>query len=243
MVESVALFGLIAVVGGAIAALSGFGIGSILTPFLLFWFPTAEAVAVVAIPHAVATAVRYYRLRRDVHLPTFKQFGLASAAGGLVGAMLQPVLSSALLSIVLGLLLLTAGVSQLLGRPVPLPATRSGRIVGGTLSGVFGGLVGNQGGLRAAALLGFDLDARALVATATASALLVDAARVPIYITMRGTVLASTVPYWVAGSVGVIVGTLIGVPILGRLPQTLYRKLVATLLIALAFVLIASAIR
>lgn len=239
----VGLFGLVAVVGGAIAAVSGFGIGSILTPFLLFWFPTAEAVAIVAIPHAVATAVRYYRLRHDVHRPTFKQFGLASAIGGLLGAALQPVLSSALLSRVLGVLLLTAGVSQLVGRPVPLPATRGWRIVGGALSGAFGGLVGNQGGLRAAALLGFELDARSLVATATASALLVDAARVPLYIAIRGHVLASTLPYWVAGSIGVIVGTLIGVPVLGRLPQTLYRKLVATLLIALAFVLVAATIR
>lgn len=237
------LFGLVSVVGGAIAALSGFGIGSILTPFLLFWFPTAEAVAIVSIPHAVATMVRCYRLRRDIHLPTFKQFGIASALGGLAGAALQPMLGSALLSVVLGVLLFSAGVSQFVGRPVPLPATGKWRTMGGLLSGAFGGLVGNQGGLRAAALLGFELDARALVATATASALLVDAARVPIYVVMRGNLLADSVPYWAAGSLGVIVGTLIGVPILGRIPQPLYRKLIATLLIALSLVLVTSAIR
>jgi uncharacterized membrane protein YfcA len=239
----IGLFGLVSVVGGAIAAVSGFGIGSVLTPFLLIAFPTAEAVAIVAIPHAVATVVRWYRLRHDVHLPTFRQFGIASAIGGLVGAALQPLLASDLLSLVLAALLLIAGVSQLRGRPVPFPATGVWRVLGGALSGVFGGLVGNQGGLRAAALLGFDLDARALVATATASALFVDAARVPIYVMMRGEVLANTVPYWVAGSVGVIVGTLIGVPILGRIPQPVYRKLIATLLIALALVLVASALR
>jgi uncharacterized membrane protein YfcA len=243
MVESVGLFGLISVVGGAIAAVSGFGIGSVLTPFLLFWFPTAEAVAIVAIPHAAATVMRWYRLRHDVHLPTFKQFGIASAVGGLLGAALQPVLASSVLSVVLGVLLFSAGISQLLGRPIPFPATKVWRIVGGALSGAFGGLVGNQGGLRAAALLGFDLDAKALVATATASALFVDAARVPIYVVMRRDVLASTTPYWLVGSVGVIIGTLLGVPILGRIPQPLYRKLVATLLIALALLLIASTLR
>jgi uncharacterized membrane protein YfcA len=243
MVESVGLFGLISIVGGAIAAVSGFGIGSVLTPFLLFWFPTAEAVAIVSIPHAVATVVRGYRLRHDVHVPTFKQFGIASAVGGLIGAALQPALASSALSIVLGVLLFTAGVSQLLGRPIPLPATHTWRIVGGALSGAFGGLVGNQGGLRAAALLGFDLDARALVATATASALFVDAARMPIYVFVRGNVLTHTSPYWIAGSVGVIIGTTIGVPILGRIPPALYRTLIATLLMALALVLIASTLR
>jgi uncharacterized membrane protein YfcA len=144
---------------------------------------------------------------------------------------------------VLAVLLLSAGVSQLLGRPLPFPATRFWRILGGALSGAFGGLVGNQGGLRAAALLGFDLDARALVATATASALFVDAARVPIYIAMRGSVIAHTMPYWLAGSGGVIVGTLIGVPILGRIPQATYRRLIAILLIALALLLVASTLR
>jgi uncharacterized membrane protein YfcA len=242
-VLEVGLFGLVAVVGGAIAAVSGFGIGSVLTPFLLISFPTAEAVAIVAIPHAVATVVRWYRLRRDVHAPTFKQFGIASAMGGLVGAALQPLLASALLSLVLAVLLLSAGISQLRGRPMPFPATGAWRMVGGALSGAFGGLVGNQGGLRAAALLGFDLDAKALVATATASALFIDAARVPIYIFVRGSVLANTVPYWVAGSIGVTVGTFIGVPLLGSIPQPLYRKLIATLLIALALVLVASALR
>jgi uncharacterized membrane protein YfcA len=77
---------------------------------------------------------------------------------------------------------------------------------------MFGGLVGNQGGIRAAALLGFRLSARAFVATATASALFVDAARVPIYVLTARPVLASTVALWVAASIGVTIGTFIGVP-------------------------------
>jgi uncharacterized membrane protein YfcA len=99
-------------------------------------------------------------------------------------------------------------------------------------------LVGNQGGLRAAALLGFALEPRALVATATASALLVDAARVPIYVLLRGATLVQQAPLWLAGSVGALVGTLVGVPLLGRIPGPLYRKLVACLLIAMGLVLL-----
>ena len=63
-----------AVVTGAIAAVSGFGIGSILTPVLMLSMPTAEAVAVLAIPHAWATAIRFSRLRSAVDLPTLKEF-------------------------------------------------------------------------------------------------------------------------------------------------------------------------
>jgi len=235
-------FGLVAVLGGAVAAVSGFGIGSLLTPVLLISFPAAEAVAIVAVPHAVATTVRFWRLRADIDRPTFKQFGIASAVGGLVGASLQPVLGSAALTVVLAVLLLGAGGSELLRRPFPLPATPFWRLTGGTLSGVFGGLVGNQGGLRAAALLGFRLETRALVATATASALLVDAARVPIYLIARGSVIAATVPLWLAGTAGVVIGTFLGVPLLGRVPPGLYRQLVGGLLVALGISLAIAAL-
>jgi hypothetical protein len=221
------------VAGGGGAAVSGFGIGSLLTPFLLIAFPAAEAVAIVSVPHAVATTVRLWRLRADIDRPTFRQFGIASAVGGLAGAALQPVLGSGALTLVLAVLLLGAGSSELLRRPVPLPATPFWRLAGGTLSGVFGGLVGNQGGIRSAALLGFRLQTKALVATATASALLVDAARVPIYLWLRGDVIAATVPLWTAGTVGVVVGTFLGVPLLGRVPPALYRQIVGFLLVAL----------
>jgi uncharacterized membrane protein YfcA len=85
----------------------------------------------------------------------------------------------------------------------------------------------------AAALLGFDLPPRRLVATATASALLVDAARVPIYLYVRGAAIAGAVPVWVIACVGVTIGTFIGVPILGRIPASAYRPLVGALLLVL----------
>jgi uncharacterized membrane protein YfcA len=236
-------FALLAVLAGAVAAVSGFGIGSLLTPFLLLSFPAAEAVAIVAVPHAVATSVRFWRLRADIDRPTFKQFGIASAVGGLVGAVLQPVLGSGALTGVLAALLLAAGTSELLRRPVPLPATPFWRLAGGTLSGVFGGLVGNQGGIRSAALLGFQLQTRTLVATSTASALLVDAARVPIYLALRAPVLEATAPLWLAGTAGVVLGTFLGVPLLGRVPPKLYRQLVGGLLVALSLSLAIAAAR
>jgi uncharacterized membrane protein YfcA len=204
-------------------------------------FPTSSAVAIVAIPHAVATTVRWWRLRGDVDGPTFRQFGIASAAGGLAGAGLQPFLGSTALSLVLGALLILAGGSELFRRRVPLPPTPFWRLAGGILSGGFGGLVGNQGGIRAAALLGFQLPPRALVATATASALFVDAARVPIYLVTSGPVLSTTAPLWLAAAAGAVVGTFIGVPILGRIPMATYRLLIGALLVALGVTLLVAA--
>jgi uncharacterized membrane protein YfcA len=144
------------------------------------------------------------------------------------------------LTIVLAVLLSLAGISELLRRPVPLPQTPAWRVIGGVLSGVFGGLVGNQGGIRAAALLGFDLAPRTLVATATASALLVDAARLPIYFMTAGSVIAASATLWLIATAGVTIGTFIGVPILGRIPASAYRRLVGVLLLLLGASLMAA---
>jgi uncharacterized protein len=240
--ESLVFLIAVAVVAGAIAAVSGFGIGSLLTPMLIgvLSMRTADAVAVVAIPHAVATAIRWARLRADVHAPTFRQFGIASAAGGLAGAGLQSQLASPALTFVLATLLVLAGSSELVRRRLPLPHTPFWRLAGGLLSGTFGGLVGNQGGIRAAALLGFQLRPRQLVATATASALLVDAARVPIYLVTAGAAVGQAATVWLVLSLGVTIGTLIGVPVLGRLRESIYRRLVGTLLLMLGVGLLAA---
>ena len=223
------------------AAVSGFGIGSLLTPLLMLSFPAATAVAFVAVPHALATVLRWWRLRADVSGHAFRQFGLASAAGGLAGAVLQARLASPILSIVLGALLVLVGIGELWRRLPAMPRNPLGWATGGVLSGFFGGLVGNQGGIRSAALLGYDLSPREMVATATASALLVDAARLPVYLFTRFDALRPLTMLMVAACVGAVAGTFAGVPILRRIPAPVFRRVLGALLVGLGLLLLITA--
>jgi uncharacterized membrane protein YfcA len=227
------------VLAGAVAAVSGFGIGSLLTPVLLVGYGTAEAVAIVSIPHAVASSVRLARMRGDVDRAVFRQFGLASAAGGLIGAVAQSRLTSPALGLVLGGLLLMAGAAELFGRRLPPPPTAAGRLAVGGLAGFFGGLVGNQGGMRAAALTGYRMPARAMVATTTASAVLVDLARVPIYAVSAPDVLRDGLPLIGIASAGVIAGTFLGGPLLARIPEAQYHRWLGALLMLIGVGLVA----
>src|SRR5437660_9723757 len=93
-----ALLFVAAILGGAIASLAGFGIGSVLTPLLALSVGTKEAVVAVSIPHLIATAIRFWSLRRNIDLNVLKHFGLASAAGGLLGALLGARFSSPILA-------------------------------------------------------------------------------------------------------------------------------------------------
>jgi uncharacterized membrane protein YfcA len=225
-------------VAGAIAAVSGFGIGSLLTPALAASIGTKAAVAVVAVPHVVATTLRLWGLRRSIDWAVLRSFGLASAFGGFIGAVAHDLSSGPILATILGLLLVFAGVSELSGFARRMRFEGRSSMVAGGLSGLFGGLVGNQGGIRSAALLRFGLSREALVATATASAFLVDVARIPIYAATSGTEIVSRLPTVVALTVGVIVGTILGTPVLRRLPDAVFRRLLSVLLIALGVALI-----
>lgn len=228
----------LSVLAGAVAALAGFGIGSLLTPALALSAGTKVAVAAVAVPHVVATTLRLWMLRRSIDRAVLVTFGVASAIGGLAGALLHAWVTSLALAAVLGVLLVFAGVSELTGLARRLRFPGGWSIVAGILSGGFGGLVGNQGGIRSAALLRFDLAPRALVATATASALLVDAARTPVYLLSSGAELLDRWPLILGLTAGVVVGTLAGAPVLRRIPDALFRRLLAALLVALGIMLV-----
>jgi uncharacterized membrane protein YfcA len=105
--------------------------------------------------------------------------------------------------------------------------------LGGALSGFFGGMVGNQGGIRTAAMLGFEVNKRQFVATTTAVALLIDMARVPIYLTVDANALAGIYSTIGVAALGVIVGTLFGERLLARVPEQRFRMIVGILLLLL----------
>ena len=229
----------LAVVAGAVAAVAGFGIGSLLTPALGTAIGIRAAVAIVSVPHAIATATRLWALRDAVDLRVLRSFGFASAAGGLLGAALHGAFASPILSITLGGLLILAGVLELTGLNRRLVLEGAAATVAGVASGVFGGLVGNQGGIRSAALLRAGLTPRALVATATATAMLVDLARVPVYVATNGQDIGENTRYVVMLALGATLGTVFGAPVLRRLPELTFRRVLAVVLVLLGGALVA----
>jgi uncharacterized membrane protein YfcA len=233
-----ALLFMAAIVAGAIASLAGFGIGSILTPLLALSTGTKQAVVAVSIPHLIATAIRFWSMRRSIDLHVLKNFGIASAAGGLAGALLGARFSSPVLAYILGALLIFAGVTGLTGLAQKMRFGTAIAWLGGAASGLLGGLVGNQGGIRSAALQGFNLEAKAFVATATAIALIVDGARMPVYFfTSPNTV--KQLALWIAAMVaGAAIGTLAGARVLRQIPEMYFRRLVALLILALGVVML-----
>jgi hypothetical protein len=233
------LLTLAGIVAGAIAAISGFGIGSILTPLLAAWVGTKLAVALVSVPHFLGTALRFAVIRQHVNRRVLWSFGITSAAGGLLGALLHVWLRSAVLGYVLGVLLVFAGITGLTGLASRMRFGSATAWIAGALSGMFGGLVGNQGGIRSAALLGFELKRDEFVATATAIALLVDVFRMPVYAATQFGQMARQWPMMMVATLGVVIGTLSGKWMLSRIPQNVFRMMVASIILALGIWMLA----
>jgi hypothetical protein len=226
----VAFVGLIA---AGIASVTGFGIGSLLTPVLAIETGTKLAVAAVSIPHLVGTAQRFWLLRRHVDRHVLLGFGVASAVGGLVGALVHVWVSSRALAVVFGIVVAIAGVSELTGWMRRVHWGRRSAWAAGALSGALGGMVGNQGGIRTAALLGFDVPKESFVATATAIGLFVDGARMPVYLATEWREIIGVWPLILTATVAVVVGTALGARVLARLRQETFRRVIGALLIVL----------
>ena len=228
------------VVAGAVASVTGFGIGSILTPVVALGADLKIAVAVVAIPHVVATAQRFWTLRAHVDRRVLLGFGIASAIGGLAGALLYTRFSSPTLTLAFGVVVLLTGVAELTGWMRRVQWGRTAAWVAGALSGALGGLVGNQGSVRTAALLGFQIPQHSFVATATAIALFVDGARVPVYLATSWSEIVARWPLVAIATIGGVIGTAVGTRVLGRIPPMVFRRVVAVFLIAIGVYTIVS---
>ncbi|HEY4662615.1 MAG TPA: sulfite exporter TauE/SafE family protein [Candidatus Humimicrobiaceae bacterium] len=230
---------IVAIIAGGIASIAGFGIGSFVTPLLAFKTGIGVAVAGISIAHFSGTALRFFVLRRHINKKILLSFGLTSAAGGLVGALFHNVFYNIVLIIIFSCLLIFAGIMELTGLSEKIRFSGAASWAAGAMSGFFGGLVGNQGGIRSAAMLSYELKKKEFVATATGIALMVDVARIPVYIITQGEEMLSIWKWILIASIGVLVGTAAGTYLLRKIPEKIFKKGVASIIILVGiFILI-----
>lgn len=229
-----------ALFAGAVASVAGFGIGSLLTPILAMQIDIKLAVAIVTFPHFVATAIRFYMLRSHLRKSILFHFGILSVVGSVYGAAIHNTLSNPVLTVVFAGMLIFAGLSGLSGMNKKLHLGKRSAWIAGAMSGLFGGLVGNQGGIRSAALLAFDLSPQQFVATATAIALIVDVARMPVYMLSEGQQLAHSWPLIGLLTAGTVFGTAISSSALRMVPPAAFRTAVSCMILLLGITTLGS---
>jgi len=210
--------------------LTGFGVGTILTPTFALLYDVKTAVLLVSIVHLTNNLLKFGLFRRNVNLSILRRFGLVSIIGALAGSFAQSFLQSSIVAIALGCFLIVTGSLEFL--PVnPFRIPRSFDQAGGFLSGLMGGIIGNQGAIRSAYLLNYDLTKESFIGTGTAIAILIDLTRIPVYLTHQAVTIETAGPGLLVVILVAFGGTFLGKRLLRHLSLGRFRRVVASFLI------------
>ena len=185
-----------ALTASGLTLFSGFGLGTLLMPVFVLFFPIDVAIAVTAVVHFLNNLFKLALLGKHADKDVVLKFGIPAILAAFAGAYsllmisdLPPILSYSLgeriftiepVKLIISFMMLFFALYELF----PANNISFGRKylpLGGLLSGFFGGLSGHQGALRSAFLLKCDLSKEAFIASGIVIACLIDTSRLVIY--------------------------------------------------------------
>ena len=234
---------------------SGFGLGTILTPVMMIFFPTEIAIAFTGLVHFSNNIFKFFLVGKNIDKKVLIRFGLPSVIAALIGAYLLILIDSdiiifsyyffdkkidvILVKFLISILLIIFAIIDLIPQVKNLHFDKKYLPLGGFLSGFFGGLSGNQGALRSAFLVKHGLEKSVFVATTVAISSLVDITRLSVYSTNFMNLNYSD--FYQLGFfsvVSAVAGSFIGNKLLKKVTIEQIKKLVALLLILLGISLL-----
>jgi uncharacterized membrane protein YfcA len=221
------LVAIVALVASLLTFFSGFGLGTMLLPVFLLFFPVEVAIAMTAVVHLLNNLFKTGLIGGHAVWRIVAIFGVPAFFAAFAGATTLNYLaefpihiqyklfgfpvSTSLVNVVIGLLLLIFAIFEI------LPAKQSRRInewflvLGGMLSGFFGGLSGHQGALRSAFLIRMGLTKEAFVATGIIISLFIDISRLSTYWSnLPTTELSDNLPILLTAILAAFVGAIFG---------------------------------
>ncbi|CAG5074517.1 hypothetical protein DYBT9623_05204 [Dyadobacter sp. CECT 9623] len=233
---------------------SGFGLGTILTPVFMIFFPVDLAIALTGIVHFFNNVFKLVLVGGKADRQVLIQFGIPAVIAAFAGAYLllritdtHPLFSYNLVGrnfevypvkLIISILLITFAIIDLLPYFGRLQFGKDKLALGGVLSGFFGGLSGNQGALRSAFLINAGLSKEAFVATAVVVSTFVDFTRLSVYATrFTKAGLQENITLVVAATLSAIAGAYLGNRLLKKVTLKFIQTLVASMLILISLAL------
>lgn len=233
---------------------SGFGLGTILTPVFMIFFPVQLAIALTGVVHFFNNMFKIILVGKKADKGVFLLFGIPAIIAAFFGAWLlirleinEPIISYNLgghefqiftFKLMVAVLLMIFAIMDLLPFFKNLEFSRSKLPLGGILSGFFGGLTGNQGALRAAFLVKAGLTKEAFIGTTVLVSTCVDLTRLSMYsVKFMNSGLKYHLPLVITATLAGITGSFIGNKLLKKVTLPFIKVTVAILLMLLAFAL------
>jgi len=233
---------------------SGFGLGTILTPVFMIFFPVELAIALTGVVHFFNNIFKLVLVGRNANREVLLRFGIPAVLAAVLGAWillnitdLQPLFTYDAfgrhfevypVKFIISLLLILFAGMDLIPYFNTLQFGKDKLPIGGALSGFFGGLSGNQGALRSAFLIKAGLSKEAFVGTAVVVSTFVDFTRLSMYATrFTKSGLTDNLPLVISATVAAIAGAWLGNKLLKKVTLRFLQVTVAIMLIIISFAL------
>jgi uncharacterized membrane protein YfcA len=233
---------------------SGFGLGTILTPVFMIFFPVDLAIALTGIVHFFNNVFKLFLVGRNADREVLLRFGIPAVIAAFAGAWLllqltdlKPLFSYEIadrkfeafpVKFIISVLLIIFALMDLIPYFSKLQFGKEKLPIGGALSGFFGGLSGNQGALRTAFLIKAGLSKEAFIGTAVVVSTFVDFTRLSVYASrFSKSGLQENITVVICATLAAIAGAFIGNKLLKKITLKFIQKLVAVMLIVLSLAL------
>lgn len=233
---------------------SGFGLGTLLTPVFMIFFPVDVSIALTGVVHFCNNIFKLVLVGRRADREVLIRFGIPAVIAAFAGAWLllhitdlQPLYSYHIggktfeiypVKFIVSVLLIVFAIIDLVPYFSKLQFAKEKLPIGGMLSGFFGGLSGNQGALRSAFLIKAGLSKEAFVATAVVASTFVDFTRLSVYATRFARIgLQDNITVVVCATLSGIAGAYLGNKLLKKVTLRFIQVLVAVMLILVSLAL------
>lgn len=233
---------------------SGFGLGTILTPVFMIFFPVDLAIGLTGIVHFFNNMFKLFLVGRKADKEVLLRFGIPAVIAAIVGSWLllnitdlKPLFVYEAfgktfevypVKFIISILLIIFASIDLIPYFNKLQFGKDKLRIGGALSGFFGGLSGNQGALRSAFLIKAGLSKEAFIATAVVVSTFVDFTRLSVYATrFNKTGLSDNLTLVVCATLSAIAGAYIGNKLLKKVTLRFLQVTIAIMLIIISLAL------
>jgi len=255
------IIALCAFLASGLTLYSGFGLGTLLLPVFALFVPVEVAVGATALVHGANNILKVAIVGQHADRDLVLRFGIPAVVAAFAGAAtlgyvahFGAIFSYAIgsriaiitpVKLTMGTLMFVFALFELVPKLRSLRVDRKYLVLGGLLSGFFGGFSGHQGALRSAFLTKVGISPQAFVGTNALIGFLVDLARIAVYgsvFFLTGTGDAFDRHQWSMIAVGCLTafaGVLIGKRYLHTLTMRTIQTITGTLLSGISIALLA----
>lgn len=250
----IVVISLVAFVVAILTFFSGFGLGTILTPVFMLFFPVEIAIALTGVVHFFNNIFKLFLVGQKANKEVLIRFGIPAVIAAVVGSWillnitdLQPLFTYNAfgkhfevypVKFIISILLIIFASIDLIPYFNTLTFSKDKLPIGGALSGFFGGLSGNQGALRSAFLIKAGLSKESFVATAVVVSTFVDFTRLSIYATrFNASGLTDNLTLVICATFAAIAGAFLGNKLLKKVTLKFLQVTIAIMLIIISLAL------